>query len=157
MMLWLNLHALPLLARICLVCMFPFSGIDKIIHWDGAIKQASGSFLPCAPCLLILGMAVEFITPVCIVSGWHDHIAAFILAGYCALTAILFHNFWAYPDFWAQGDSIARNHFWDFTKNFCVVGGLLLLIATAGFYPLDFVVSHPLASAPVAAGNQQWE
>lgn len=150
-MLWLNLHLLPLLARICLVCMFPFSGIDKILHWDDAMKQASSSFLPCAPCLLIMGMAIEFLTPVSIVSGWHDHIGAFILAGYCAVTAILYHNFWAYPDFWAKGNSVARGHFWDFTKNFGLVGGLLLLIVAGSFLPLSTVVTHPLASAPIAA------
>jgi putative oxidoreductase len=153
-MLWFNLVALPLLARICLVCMFPFSGIDKILHWQGAMKQASSSILPCPACLLIMGMAIEFLTPICIVLAWHDHIAAFILAGYCAITALLFHNFWVYSDFWAQGDSVGRSHFWDFTKNFCVVGGLLLLIATSGFYPLKTVITHPLASAPVAATNE---
>jgi putative oxidoreductase len=150
---WLNLVALPLVARICLVCMFPFSGIDKILHWEGAIKQAGSSFLPCAPCLILTGMAIEFLTPACIIFGWHDHIAAFILAGYCAVTALLYHNFWAYSDFWAQGESIGRNHFWDFTKNFCVVGGLLLLIATSSFYPLRTIITHPLASDPAAAVN----
>jgi len=150
-MLWLNLVALPLLARILLVCMFPFSGIDKILHWGDALKQANSSFLPCGPCLLLMGMTIEFLTPVCIVFGWHDHIAALILAGYCAITAILFHNFWVYPDFWAKGDSVGRNHFWDFTKNFCLVGGLLMLIATASFNPLQIIITHPLASAPMAA------
>jgi putative oxidoreductase len=125
---WLDFVALPHLARILLVCMFPFSGIDKILHWHGAMKQASSSILPCPQCLLLMGMTVEFLTPVCIVLGWHDHIAAFILAGYCAVTAILFHDFWAYSDFWAQGDSVGRSHFWDFTKNFCLVGGLLLVM-----------------------------
>ena len=153
-MLWLNLHALPLLARICLVCMFPFSGIDKILHWDGALRQANSSFLPCGPCLLAMGMAIEFITPVCIVLAWHDHIAAFILAGYCVVTALLYHDFWTYPDFWAKGDSIGRSHFWDFTKNFCVAGGLLLLIATASFKPLQTIIAHPLASAPVGATSE---
>jgi len=152
-MLWLNLVALPLFARICLVCMFPFSGIDKILHWEGAMKQASSSFLPCPQCLLLMGMTIEFLTPVCIVLGWHDHLAAFILAGYCAITAILFHNFWAYKDFWAQGESAGRSHFWDFTKNFCLVGGLLLLIETSSFYPLQTLVSHPLASAPMQASK----
>ncbi len=154
MMLWLNLYALPLVARVLLVCMFPFSGIDKILHWDGAMKQASSSFLPCPACLLCMGMAIEFLTPLCIIFAWHDHAAAFVLAGYCAVTALLFHNFWAYPDFWAKGDSVARSHFWDFTKNFCMVGGLLLLIDLSSFYPLHQIITYPLGSAPIAASNQ---
>lgn len=151
---WFNTFFLPELARVCLVCMFPFSGIDKIIHWDGAMKQASSSFLPCAPCLLIMGMTVEFLTPLCIIFGWHDHIATVVLAGYCAITAILYHNFWAYPDFWARGDSVARTHFWDFTKNFCVVGGLLLLLDVSGFHTIPNLIGHPLASAPMTAAGQ---
>ena len=151
MILWLNLHLLPLLARILLVCMFPFSGIDKILHWKEGIKQASSSFLPCPAFLLLMGMAIEFLTPLAIILAWHDHIAAFILAGYCAVTAILYHNFWAFPDFWVQGNSVARSHFWDFTKNFCVAGGLLLLIIAGSFLPISTVLAHPLASAPIAA------
>jgi putative oxidoreductase len=43
---FLNLAALPILARLCLVLMFPFSGLDKIVHWQDALKQANSSFLP---------------------------------------------------------------------------------------------------------------
>ena len=124
---WLVNDALPLVARICLVVIFPFSGLDKIVNWDNALKQAASGFLPGAPVLLVLGMIVEFGTPICIVSGWHDGLAAFVLAGYCAVTAILYHNFWAYPRFWSP-DSAGYPHVWDFLKNFGLVGGLLLLI-----------------------------
>jgi len=124
---WLVNDALPLVARVCLVVIFPFSGLDKIVNWDNALKQAASGFLPGAPVLLVLGMIVEFGTPICIVSGWHDGLAAFVLAGYCAVTAILYHNFWAYPRFWSP-DSAGYPHVWDFLKNFGLVGGLLLLI-----------------------------
>jgi len=149
MLSWLNFHLLPLLAKLCLVCMFPFSGLDKIIHWDAALKQAKSSFLPGGGVLLFVGMAVEFITPVCIIAGWHDHLAAFILAGFCAVTAILYHNFWAFRDFWAPGYSVSRSHFWDFTKNFGLAGGLLLLIAAGDFLPITAILSHPLAASPL--------
>lgn len=56
---WLNFVVLPLLARMFLVCMFPFSGIDKIIHWNAALKQANSSFLPDGWLLLILGRSDE--------------------------------------------------------------------------------------------------
>ena len=151
MLTWLNLSLLPLLARISLVCMFPFSGLDKILHWPEALKQANSSFLPGGRELLLISMLIEFITPVCIVIGWHDHLAAFILAGFCAVTAILYHPFWTFPDFWAPNKSIARNHFWDFLKNFGLAGGLLLLILSNSFLPLSTMIAHPLSSAPSAA------
>lgn len=124
---WLVNDGLPLLARICLVVLFPFSGLDKIVNWGSALKQSESSFLPGGPMLLVLAMIVEFVTPVCIVSGWYDGMAAFVLAGYCVITAILYHNFWAYPRFWSPG-SAGYPHLWDFLKNFGLVGGLLLIV-----------------------------
>jgi putative oxidoreductase len=148
---WLNFVFLPLLARICLVCMFPFSGLDKILHWDEALKQANSSFLPNGKALLIIGMAVEFCAPVCIIFSWHDRLAAFILAGFCAVTALLYHNFWAYGDFWAAQNSQGRAHFWDFLKNFGLVGGLCLIIIGGSLSPLSTILAHPLSSAPAMA------
>ncbi len=88
----------PLLLRICLVMLFPFSGLDKILNWDSAMKQAGN--IPFKPAMLVASIIVEFVTPVCIVVGWHDRLAAFILAGFCVITAVLFHQFWRFPDFW---------------------------------------------------------
>lgn len=146
---WIDVVGVPLLIRICLIVLFPFSAMDKIFNWDGALKQANSSFLPGGPVLLILGMSLELIGSACIVFGWHDRLAAFLLAGYCALTALLYHNFWAYPDFWKKGDSVARTHFWDFLKNFGLVGGLLLVTFGAQLAPVGAVVSHPLSSSAV--------
>jgi putative oxidoreductase len=131
---WLVNDALPLVARICLVVIFPFSGLDKIVNWDNALAQASSSFLPGAPVLLVLAMTVEFVTPVLIVSGWCGGPAAFVLAGYCAVTAILYHNFWAYPRFWSPG-SAGYPHVWDFLKNFGLAGGLLLVVLGGDLLP----------------------
>ena len=64
---WLINDALPILARIFIVCIFPFSFIDKIINWDNALKQATSSWLPGGPALLILAMIVELFTPPMIV------------------------------------------------------------------------------------------
>ena len=123
---WLA-EVLPQVARICLVVIFPFSGLDKILNWGNALKQAELSFLPGGVILLVLAMMVEFITPVCIVSGWYDGFAAFVLAGYCVITAILYHDFWRYRRFWSP-NSAGYPHLWDFLKNFGLVGGLVLII-----------------------------
>jgi putative oxidoreductase len=122
------MHWLDLAARICLVILFPFSGIDKIIHWKDALAQATSTPVPFVRTLLVLAIIVELVTPFCIVFGWYDRLAAFALAGFCVMTALLYHQFWRFPDFWATGASVARGHFWDFLKNFGLVGGLLLVI-----------------------------
>lgn len=130
---WLMNDALPVLARIFIVWIFPFSFLDKIINWDNAVKQASSSWLPGGAALLYPAMAVELLTPPMIVFGFYDGIAAFILAGYCAITALLFHNFWSYPRFWSS-DSEGYSHVWDFFKNFGLVGGLIFVMLASGFF-----------------------
>lgn len=145
----IDLVAVPLVIRICLVVLFPFSALDKIFNWQGALKQANSSFLPGGPVLLVLGMSLELLGPACILLGWHDRLAACLLGLYCIVTALLYHNFWAYPDFWTRGESVARAHFWDFLKNFCVAGGLFLLTFSTQLAPARAVVTHPLSSTPV--------
>ena len=136
-------------ARFLLVVLFPFSALDKIINWRDALKQARSSFLPGGPALLAVAIVVELVTPVCIVAAWHDRLAAFVLAGFCVVTALLYHAFWTYDDFWASGDSKARSHFWDFLKNFGLAGGLLLVILGTHLATVGFVVTHPLSATQV--------
>ena len=153
-MMWLNVVGIQMLARFFLVVMFPFSAADKIINYKEALKQATSSFLPGGRVLLVLAIIVEVVTPICIVLAWHDRLAAFILAGFCAITALLYHEFWKYDDFWKQGDSQARSHFWDFLKNFGLVGGLMLIVLLGNFVPASSVLDHPLSSAPLGAWPQ---
>ncbi len=138
----------PLLLRICLVVLFPFSGLDKIVNWASAIKQAGRSAF--APAMLVAAIVVEFVTPACIVLGWHDRLAAFVLAGFCVVTAVLYHQFWRYPDFWRFREGEGLEHFWEFLKNFGLVGGLGLVVLAPRTLPVSDVVQHPLASTYVS-------
>ncbi len=116
-------------ARICLVAMFPFSAVDKVWHWRASLAQTESSALPGGKIMLVAAIIVEALTPVMIVAGWHDRLGAFLLAAFCVVTAFLYHPFWKGPDFFSPaGDSKAREHFWQFLKNFGLVGGLLLVV-----------------------------
>jgi len=148
---WLNLYFIPIAIRVCLVVLFPFSALDKIVFWKDAIAQADSSFLPRwtgAP-LLAAAIIVEGVAPFCIVFGWHDRLAAFVLALFCIVTAILYHPFWKFRDFWKSGNSVARGHFWDFLKNFGLVGGLLLVVFATQLAPVRVIVRRPLSSTAV--------
>ena len=93
----INEYAPPLL-RFCLVVLFLFSALDKVVNRASALEQAgSGRFVPA---MLAIAIVVEVAAPICIVIGWHDRLAAFVLAGFCAVTAVLYHKFWRYPDLW---------------------------------------------------------
>ena len=131
------------------ILFFPFSALDKIINFRGAVGQARELVPGTAPAtlLILLGLATEIVMPIGILTGVADRLAAFIMAGYCALTAILWKRWWQPGDFWQKGDSKARNIFWDFLKNFSLAGGFLLL--AFGLHVGDFAtfVAHPLASS----------
>jgi putative oxidoreductase len=138
--------AIWLIARICLVAMFPFSAIDKVWHWKNSLAQTDSAGLPGGGAMLVMAIAIEGITPFMIVLGVWDRPAAVLLAGFCAVTAFLYHPFWKGPDFFSpHEDSVAREHFWQFLKNFGLVGGLILV-----------VFAGSLTSIGIAAKPQAW-
>ena len=137
-------------ARLCLVAMFPFSAIDKVWHWRNSLAQTDSSGLPGGKAMLVAAILIEAIAPVMVVSGWHDRLGAFLLAGFCVVTAFLYHPFWKGPDFFsAADDSEAREHFWQFLKNFGLAGGLGLVIVAGAMAPPEHVIAHPLSSTPL--------
>ncbi|WP_293379846.1 DoxX family protein [Phenylobacterium sp.] len=139
--------AVWLVARICLVAMFPFSALDKVIHWKNALAQTRSSGLPGGAAMLVAAIAVEGVTPFCIVFGVFDRAAALLLAGFCVVTAFLYHPFWKGPDFWSpRDDSVAREHFWQFLKNFGLVGGLLLVAFAAALATPDRTLARQILS-----------
>lgn len=148
---WLDLYLVPIVIRVCLVVLFPFSALDKIVFWKDALAQADATFLPksSGPPLLAAAIVVEGVAPFLIVIGWHDRIAALVLAAFCVVTAILYHPFWKYSDFWKPGNSVARSHFWDFLKNFGLVGGLLLVVFATQLAPAGVIGRRPLSSTAV--------
>lgn len=129
--------------------MFPFSAIDKIWHWDNALAQTKSGHMPAAKAMLVLAILIEGLTPVLIIAGVYDRLAAFLLAGFCVVSAILYHPFWAFNDFWICADtSKAREHFWQFLKNFGLVGGLLLVVFAGTLTDPHKVLARPFSSAP---------
>lgn len=139
-----------LLVRYMLVALFfPFSALDKLLNFHGAVGQAQ-ELLPSrgpATALILVGLAVEILTPLGILTGVADRLAAFILAGYCGTTALLWKRFWAPGDFWKAGQSKGRDLFWDFMKNFALAGGLLLITVGLDGSALPGFLANPLGSS----------
>lgn len=134
------------LVRMVLVLLFlPFSALDKIINWRGATAQAAQLSKPLAPVLILVGIFVETVMTLGVVTGVSDRFCAFIIAGYCGVTALLWKQFWAQGDFWSGGKG--RDLFWDFLKNFALGAGFLLI--TFGTGPADVAgfIAHPFASS----------
>jgi putative oxidoreductase len=120
-------------ARGFMVLLFPLSATDKMLHWDTALVQANSSFLPDGQLLLIIAIIIEITCPVLIMIRRYDKPAAIALAVFCVATAILYHNFWAYPGLFSPKGGPALSQLWDFLKNFSVAGGLMFVIRDAHY------------------------
>jgi len=139
-----------LIVRYVLVILFlPFSALDKVVGFEGAVKQAQEVFKPrpLAVAVLMCGLAIEVIMSLGIVTGVADRMAGLVMAAYCAATAVLYKQFWAQGDFWAAGDSKGRSLFWDFLKNLSLGAGFLLIVIGTNGSGLRPFLAHPLASS----------
>jgi putative oxidoreductase len=146
-----------LLVRYGMVMLFlPFSALDKVLGFDNAVKQAQGVFKPrsMAIAVLMIGLTVEVLCTLGVVSGVADRACAFIIAGYCAATAGLFKPFWARGDFWSDPNGQGRGLFWDFLKNLSLGAGFLLLAVGADGSGLQKFIDHPFASTNPYGGSR---
>jgi putative oxidoreductase len=111
--------------RVLLAVLFLLSGIGKVGAYaaTGAYMTAFG--VPSA--LLPVVIATEVLGALAILFGWKARVAGFLLAGFCLLTASIFHHNLA--------DQAQLVHFF---KDLGLAGGLLLLVANgAGELSLD--------------------
>lgn len=139
-----------IIVRYGIVMLFlPFSALDKVLNFNGAVSQAQEVFKPrsLATAVLLCGLCVEIFASLGVVTGIADRFCALLIAGYCAATAILYKQFWAPGDFWAKGDSKGRGLFWDFLKNLSLGAGFLLLVVGTDGSALSSFVAHPFASS----------
>lgn len=147
-----------LVVRYGLVMLFlPFSALDKILGFHGAVSQAQEVFKPRAMAIAVLmcGLGIEVIMSLGVVTGFADRLAALVIAAYCAATAVLYKRFWAQGDFWSAGDSKGRTLFWDFLKNLSLGAGFLLIVIGTNGSGLRPFLAHPLASSHPYAISQE--
>lgn len=141
--------AIAFVVRLLLVLLFlPFSALDKILNFRGAVAQARGAApsQAFAVALILLGLGVEIGMSGLIITGFADRAAAFILAGYCLVTALLWKPFWRPGDFWTDSHGKARGLFWDFWKNVALAGGFLLITFGVTAASVDSFFAAPLSS-----------
>lgn len=113
------------LGRLLLSLIFVVSGVGKVGAYAGTQAYMDSMGVPGV--LLPLVIALEVLGGLAIILGWQARIVAFLLAGFCLLSAILFHG-----NIGDQGQQI------QFLKNLGLAGGFLLIVAHgAGAWSLD--------------------
>jgi putative oxidoreductase len=148
---------LVLAARCLLVVLFlPFSALDKVLNFRQAVAQCAQAVpvTSLATALIVAGLGIEVVMSLAIVTGVADRLAAFVLAGYCIITALLWKPFWKAPDFRLVGASRGRDVFWDFLKNLSLAGGFLVLALGSDAAGVQRFLNHPLGSShPYTSDN----
>ena len=121
----------------------------KVLNFTGAVGQASETFSwrPLAVLAILCGLGIEIGMSLGIVTGTADRLCALVMAGYCAVTAILWKRFWAPGDFWSNPGGKGRGLFWDFLKNLSLGAGFLLVTIGTDGSGLHPFLAHPLASS----------
>lgn len=111
--------------RFLISLIFVASGLNKLASFSGTQAYMESAGVP--GILLPAVIAVELLGGLAIILGWHTRIAAFLLAGFSLLSAVLFH-----ADFGDQMQMIM------FMKNLGLAGGFLMMVALgAGPWSID--------------------
>ena len=108
---------LNLLGRSLLALIFLLAGVGKISDPAGTMHYMESMGLP--GLLFWPTVALETLGGLAIVVGFRTRHVAFVLAGFCVVTALVFHRNFA--------DSIQMIMF---LKNLAIAGGFLLLAGT---------------------------
>ena len=114
-----------LAGRILMSVMFLTSGFGKMTGYEATQGYMESMGAPGA--LLPLVILLEIAGPVAIIAGWKTRWFAAAMAGFCVISALLFH-----ANFADQGEMI------NFMKNITIAGGFLIIVAFgAGPLSLD--------------------
>ena len=114
-----------LIARVLLAHIFVMAGFSKIVGYAGTQGYMESVGVP--GMLLPLVILAELGGGLAIVLGWQTRLAAYALAGFSVVSAVIFHS--------NLGDQMQMILF---MKNFAMAGGLLLLAEHgAGAYSLE--------------------
>ena len=111
--------------RIFLAALFLLSGLGKIGAYTATAGFMASQGVP--GWLLPLVIVTEVGGGLAIALGWKTRVAAFLLAGYTLIAALIFHTHFA-----------DQNQLINFWKNVAITGGLLqLVVHGAGSLSLD--------------------
>ena len=109
---------LAVFARICLASLFLWSGLGKLMSYEGTVGYIASVGLPLAPLAYTVAVIVEILGGIALVVGFKTRIVAAALAVFSVATALGFHtNF---------GD---LNQAVNFMKNIAIAGGMLQVLA----------------------------
>jgi putative oxidoreductase len=110
-----------LAGRILLGLIFVISGFGKISGFDGTVGYIAAKGLPLPQIVAVLTICIELGGGLMLMFGLFTRWAAFGLAAFTILAALIFHNFWA------ASEAARVSQQTNFMKNLSMAGGMLVL------------------------------
>ena len=111
--------------RVLIAAIFVISGVGKISAYEGTQAYMDSMGVPGATLPVVI--AFEILAGLAVALGWQARVAAFLLAGFSLVTAVMFHG--------ELGDPMQSILFW---KNVAIAGGFLFIVANgAGPWSVD--------------------
>ena len=118
-------EAAALVRRLLLAAIFLHEAYAKLTAYSAAVAYSETFGVPGQ--LLPLAIAVELGCGLLVIIGYQTRVAALLLAGFCVVTALVFHV--------KLGN---RNELLHFEKDLAIAGGFLVLFAHgAGAWSID--------------------
>ena len=112
----------PLVGRILIAFIFLFAGIGKVTGFEGTVGYIASKGMPLPQLAAAAAIVIELGGSIMLILGWNARVAATALFVFTAMTALIFHNFWAVPA------EMAQNQMIHFMKNISMMGGLLYVV-----------------------------
>lgn len=120
--------------RLLIAAIFVIAGVGKIGAYEGTQAYMAAMGVPGA--MLPLVIAFEIGVGLAVILGFQTRVAAFLLAGFSLVTAVLFHG--------NLGDQMQSILFW---KNVAIAGGFLFVVANgAGAWSIDARLNRRVAT-----------
>lgn len=134
---------LSFLGRLLIGLPFALGGFSKLAAYGSTTAMIAAAGLPAPPLAFAAAVAVELGGGLLLIAGYQARVVASVLALFCLVTAISFHNNFA-----------DQNQMFHFLKNVMMAGGLLQIVAFgAGAISLDnrLQKSHGASASAVLA------
>jgi putative oxidoreductase len=110
------------IGRGALAVIFLLNGLG-IVDQSRAAQELAAHGAPPAlvPILMLAGRALQTVAGIALVAGWHERVAASLLALFLVPATLTAHDFWAYRGSELQGQLV------NFLKNVAMFGGLCVV------------------------------
>jgi putative oxidoreductase len=123
---------LALIGRVLIALLFIPAGFGKIGSFAGTVGYIGSVGLPLPQVGAVIAIIVELGFGILLLTGFKTRLAAWVLAVFSVVAAVLFHNYWSMP-----ADKVMVNQIM-FFKDLALAGGLFAFaVLGAGRFSID--------------------